>query len=386
MQVMIKFLNSTKKKTLKEQIIDLELNKFSSLEDFSKKYKSFQVPRIGIDTDKIEVSAPDFKEYKEEINNYFKENLSYELVITSNMAKLQKYSVIGDKTKGIEDFYSYEEYAILSLTLDFLEDKYNDETILISELLEYIVSNYPVEKDWRERNINLSLIRVLKYCEEKKLLKKLDGSESDFVNEIESEILYENTGFSKYFMNTLPFNIGELDSLEKILGFNFQKFTKDQIVKRQLLENLIVTKEDLYYEYLIENRETLKAYFENLLDMKLVVFKEFSYLIKEEESSNISKGFPSNNNMEKIMVIFLGNLDLNEYTLEQISKEFEKFKFEYTSLFTKGNLNKNNNDFLKETLNYGEKMKLLKKDKEVIRIGDFIKHYEVELLRGDIDE
>ncbi|AXX95109.1 hypothetical protein [Arcobacter ellisii] len=37
MQVMIKFLNSTKKKTLKEQIIDLELNKFSSLEDFSKK-------------------------------------------------------------------------------------------------------------------------------------------------------------------------------------------------------------------------------------------------------------------------------------------------------------------------------------------------------------
>ncbi len=326
------------------------------------------------------------KEYKEEINNYFKKNLSYELIITSHMAKLQKYSVIGDKTKGIEDFYSYEEYAILSLTLDFLEDKYNDETILISELLEYIVSNYPVEKDWRERNINLSLIRVLKYCEEKKILKKLDGSESDFVNEIESEILYENTGFSKYFMNTLPFNIGELDSLEKILDFNFQKLTKDQIIKRQLLENLIVTKGDLHYEYLIENRETLKAYFENLLDMKLIVFKEFSYLIKEEESSNISKGFPSNNNMEKIMVIFLGNLDLNEYTLEHISKEFEKFKFEYTSLFTKGNLNKNNNDFLKEILNYGEKMKLLKKDKETIKIGDFIKHYEVELLRGDIDE
>ena len=37
MQVMIKFLNSTKKKTLKEQIIDLKLNKFSSLDDFSKK-------------------------------------------------------------------------------------------------------------------------------------------------------------------------------------------------------------------------------------------------------------------------------------------------------------------------------------------------------------
>ena len=37
MQVMIKFLNSTKKKTLKEQIINLELNKFSSLKYFSKK-------------------------------------------------------------------------------------------------------------------------------------------------------------------------------------------------------------------------------------------------------------------------------------------------------------------------------------------------------------
>lgn len=37
MQVMIKFLNSTKKKTLKEQITHLQLNEFNSLEDFSKK-------------------------------------------------------------------------------------------------------------------------------------------------------------------------------------------------------------------------------------------------------------------------------------------------------------------------------------------------------------
>lgn len=45
----------------------MELKEFSKLEDFSKKYKSFQVPRTRVDTDKIEVVAPDFKEYKEEI-------------------------------------------------------------------------------------------------------------------------------------------------------------------------------------------------------------------------------------------------------------------------------------------------------------------------------
>jgi len=326
------------------------------------------------------------KEYRDEVYKYFRDYFGYELIVSNNMAKIQKFSLQGEKTKGIESFSSNEEYAILALCLDFLEDKYEGETILISELLEYIVSNYPIDQDWKERSINLSLVRVLRYCVEKDLLKKLDGSEADFINETEEEILYENTGFSKYFMNNLPYNISELDTLDKIENYNIKDLNKDQIIRRTLVENFIVNSDFLYYLHLLENRERFSLDFENLLEMRLICFKEFSYLIKQEESSNVSKSFPGNNNLEKILVLFLSVLKKKEYEVGELLEEFEKFKFEYNSVFTKGNLSKDTNFFLDEILLNSERLNLIKLEGNKIVIRDFVNHFEIDLVKGDADE
>lgn len=74
----------------------MEIEEFSKLDEFSKKYKSFQVPRVDVDTDKIEVNAPDFKEYKEEIEEtinlphyspYHKETIQEHINLTIENAK-----------------------------------------------------------------------------------------------------------------------------------------------------------------------------------------------------------------------------------------------------------------------------------------------------------
>ncbi len=326
------------------------------------------------------------KEYRDEVYKYFRDYFGYELIVSNNIAKIQKFSLVGEKTKGIETFSSNEEYAILALCLDFLEDKYEGETILISELLEYIVSNYPIEQDWKERSINLSLVKVLRYCVEKDLLKKLDGSETDFINETEEEILYENTGFSKYFMNNLPYNISELDTLEKIESYNIKDLNQDQIVRRSLMENFIVNSDFPYYPYLLENKDRFSLDFEHLLDMRLICFKEFSYLIKQEESSNVSKSFPGNNNLEKILVLFLSILKKKDYEKQEILEEFEKFKFEYNSVFTKGNLGKESKVFLDEILLHSKRLNLIKLEDNKIIIRDFVNHFEIDLVKGDENE
>ncbi len=326
------------------------------------------------------------KEFQDEIYTFFKEKFGYELIITSNMAKLQKFSIVGSKNKGITIFEKSEEYAILALSLDFLEDKYEGETILISELLEYIVSNYPVERDWKERGINLSLVKVLKYCESINLLNKLDGSEANFISQKEDELLYENTGFSKFFMNSLPFNISELDTIEKLRLYNQKNLKKEQIIRRELLENFIINSNFEYYDYLLQHRDTFALEFEHLLDMKLITFKEFSYLIKEEESSNISKSFPSRNNLEKILILFIYRLKEKNYIFDELLDEFEKFKTEYKSIFTKENLNMNTLDLLYKLIELSEKLNILNINKDIVKIGAFIRHFHVDLLRGDIDE
>lgn len=326
------------------------------------------------------------KEHQDEIYSYFKDKFGYELIVTGNMAKLQKYSVAGESVKGIGNFEKVEDYGILALCLDFLEDKYDGETILISELLEYIVSNYPVERDWRERGINLSLIRVLRYCEEKNLLKKLDGSETNFLSEVEDEILYENTGFSKYFMNTLPYNISELSSVEKLMEYNKKELSKEQVIRRTLLENFIVDSSFEHYPYLLEHRDTFALEFEHLLDMKLITFEEFSYLIKEEESSNISRSFPGRNNTEKLLIVFLNSIKQGEYTIKELLKIFKDFKLECNSLFTKGNLNKDDYDLLLEIIEYSQRLNILSVTGKKVRIGAFVKHFEIDLVKGDNNE
>lgn len=59
------------------------------------------------------------KEYRDEVYKYFRDYFGYELIVSNNMAKIQKFSLVGEKTKGIETFSSNEEYAILALCLDF---------------------------------------------------------------------------------------------------------------------------------------------------------------------------------------------------------------------------------------------------------------------------
>jgi hypothetical protein len=326
------------------------------------------------------------KEFKDEIYMYFKEKFGYTLVVSNNMAKLLKYSVVGDKNKGIESFEKNEEYAILALSLDFLEDKYDGETILISQLLEYIVGNYPIKTDWKDRGLNLALVRVLRYCESKKILKKLDGSENDFLN-TDEELLYENTGFSKYFMNDiLSFDTSQRDILEKIANYNIKDLKKEQIIRRTLLENFIVTSDFSYYNYLLEHRDSFAQDFQDLLDMRLITFKEFSYLIKEEESSNVSKSFPSRNNIEKLLILFFNRLESKEYTITELVNEFSAFKFEYKSLFTKENLNKDIKQVLAQIIIYSEKLNISKVEGDKVFIGEFVKHFEVDLIKGETDE
>ena len=152
------------------------------------------------------------------------------------------------------------------------------------------------------------------------------------------------------------------------------------------MENFIINSDFSYYPYLLEHRERISVDFEHLLDMKLICFKEFSYLIKQEESSNVSKSFPGNNNLEKILVLFLSILKKKVYEKEEILVEFEKFKFEYNSVFTKGNLGKEAKVFLDEILLHSERLNLIKLGDNKIIIRDFINHFEIDLVKGDVDE
>src|SRR5699024_1017382 len=94
-----------------------------------------------------------------------------------------------------------------------------EEQFVLSELTEYIQGQYREEQvDWTVYSFRRHLIKVLKYCVSCGILNVDDGNEESFARDDSSEVLYENTGVSRYFMKNFTQDIMGFSSPE-----DFQK-------------------------------------------------------------------------------------------------------------------------------------------------------------------
>ncbi len=319
------------------------------------------------------------KEYQKEIEEYIQNTFGYTLSVSNDVISLNKYSVIGDKSKGIKEFGDLDEYIMLPLVLNYLEDKYDMETLLISEIAEHIINNFPEKRDWENRRVSSKLVRVLKYCQEKNFIYKLDGSEDDYEKEQE-EVLYENTGISKHFMETLPYDLEGFD-IHSAREYNIKNLEKVQILRRGLLENFVITKEYPYFNSLLEYRDEIEDSFEELFGMRLIIFDELAYLLRSDESVKVSKNFPSpRNNLERIGLKFFKFLDKDEYQTEEVLNKFLEYKEIYKPTFTKGNLNKKEENLLNEILELGMELNIIKQDEGFLKLSKYIDHFTIDIL------
>lgn len=324
------------------------------------------------------------KEYQKEIEEYIQNIFGYTLSTSNDVISLNKYSVLGDKSKGIKGFTNLDEYIILPLVLNYLEDKYEMETILISEIAEHIVNNFPEKRDWENRRVSSKLVRVLKYCQEKKFIYKLDGSEDDYEKE-QGEVLYENTGISKHFMETLPYDLEGFD-INSTREYNVKNLEKIQVLRRGLLENFVITKEYPYFNSLMEFRDEIEDLFEELFGMRLIIFDELAYLLKNDESIKVSKNFPSpKNNLERISLKFFKYLNEDIYQREDVLSKFIEYKEIYKPTFTKGNMSKKEENLLNEILELGMELNIIQVDRDYLKLSKYIEHFTIDILEEGED-
>ena len=68
--------------------------------------------------------------------------------------------------------------------------------------------------DWTVYTNRRRLIKVLRYAQSQGLLKVTDGSDDLFMEDTTGEVLYENTGASRYFMRNFSRDIMEYTAPE----------------------------------------------------------------------------------------------------------------------------------------------------------------------------
>ena len=249
------------------------------------------------------------------IKKFVTEKLGYQILVTPNLIKMEKLPGKPETWMGIEAFKKPIEYGFLCMVLMFLEDKEVEEQFVLSQLTEYIQVNYREEKiDWTFYNNRRHLIKVLKFCVESNMLKINDGSEESFVGDVSEEVLYENTGTSRYFMRNFSRDIMDFNNSEDFYASEWIDGNEDRgVIRRQRVYRRILMSMGVYRDdeddedflYIKNYRNVMGGELEGFFDCSLQVHKTSAYLIAGPESS-LGRVFPENNTMSDILLLMCG--------------------------------------------------------------------------------
>ncbi|GAU77734.1 TIGR02678 family protein [Fusibacter sp. 3D3] len=253
------------------------------------------------------------KDHLKEFQEFFKDKLGYAIMINPLMVKVEKLSGKSQSWMGIESFDMPKAYVFLCYVLMFLEDKEPEEQFVLSQLTDYIKSQ-PTESgliDWTVYRDRRSLIKVLDFCKEESIILMSDGDDSGFAgSESSVEVLYENTGASKYFMRRFPFDITPMTSLKELEALDWQSddgergiVRRYRVYRRLVLEPIVYQQgaEDQDYLYIKNMRSTLTYDFERYLGVDFHLHKNGAMLIFPD-SNGIIDALPNRRNLSDVVL------------------------------------------------------------------------------------
>ena len=257
-----------------------------------------------------------YYQLKDEIGksrDFLTEKLGYQAIITPNLIKLEKIPAYAQNWMGIQDFSDRLEYIFLCMILMFLEDRDAGEQFVLSMLTEYIQANIKEEQiDWTIYSYRRHLVKVMKYCVKLGILEIDDGSEDSFMKSDEGEVLYQNTGASRYFMKNFSRDISDYHSQEDFLKEEWIGMNEDRgIIRRQRVYRALLMSPGIYlnddteedFAYVRHYRGMIEEELNRFFDCELQVHKTSAFLIMGEDS-NLGRAFPEENTLSDIVLLW----------------------------------------------------------------------------------
>ncbi len=223
----------------------------------------------------------ELKESQSFINN----QIGWKVIANDNLLKIEKTPYLASSYMGIGEFNDVDDYLFLVATLIFLEDKGVHEQFLLSGYIEGIevILGDLVELDWTSYSRRRTLIRVMEYCLSLGLLKVTDGSLDGFKSGGEGEVLYENTGLSKYYPVSFNFDVTKIEGVDDLVV----QANESTDILRNCVYQLLITSpgvtwsssEDVFGKYLKNQRFNIQKNIDRYLSGELMIFKNSAYLM-----------------------------------------------------------------------------------------------------------
>lgn len=325
------------------------------------------------------------------VKKFLTEKLGYQVIVNPYMVKLEKIPATPQSWMGIREFTEKTEYGFFCMILMFLEGKEAEEQFVLSELTEYVQGQYEEEKvDWTVYRYRRYLIKVLKYCTAMGILEMNDGDEEGFVKDESREVLYENTGVSRYFMRNFTQDIMNYTGIEDFQKAEWIDINEERgIVRRQRVYRSLLMSMGLCrsfgneedYNYVKNYRNMIQGDLEEWIPCELQVYRSGAYLVLGEES-RLGRTLPEENTLSDIMLLCAGlireRVDKGVYQVPReecirISKEefralLEECKSRFSCGFSKMYREMLTETFCREVYEFFLEMELIREEWEDVII------------------
>ncbi len=225
---------------------------------------------------------------------FFREQLGWTVINNEQILKVEKVPACAESYMGITDFTERRDYCLFCAVLAFLEDKEEQEQFLLSELVDMLELQLKgvMDVDWTSFTQRKSLVRVLQFCENMRLLEAYEGSSDNVGSSIGQEILYENTGLSRYMAVNFAYSIVDFQSWE---DFEKQQNEESEADRGHYRINRVYRQmaaaPALYWSqsdnpdsiYLKNQRQWIQKNFSEYLGGQLHVHKNAAFLVIDED-------------------------------------------------------------------------------------------------------
>jgi len=157
--------------------------------------------------------------HQDALRNWFQRMAGWALVVTSEIAKLEKQPAVHQPWMRIDEFLYPRDYALFAYALWFLEGLQREEQFLLSDLIDAI-SEEALRNgdhlDWTSYDHRLSMVRALKKLRDLGVLQAVDGEEMGWARDDSQNVLYEATRVSRYVMNRFPRDFASYQTIDDL--------------------------------------------------------------------------------------------------------------------------------------------------------------------------
>lgn len=227
-------------------------------------------------------------------HRFVNELTGWNLIVNEAVIKLEKVPPRAMSWMGIQEFSDTMDYCLFCALLLYLADQDDGGQFLLSSLTDaiesFVADLCPV--DWTRYSHRRSLVRVLRYAQDMRLVVVYDGNSEGFSNSREQEVLYENTGLSRHFTVHFGRDISHCNSVEDFEAFTWEGDGERGRQRINRVYRQLALAPALYwsesdrpdYDYIKNQRQWVDKYLDEALSGELQIHKNGAFFVLHDDN------------------------------------------------------------------------------------------------------